>query len=502
MSSSPEIRQRLLSIEREFIPILSGDDVEAAVAFSQRWSQLHADVEAALHTNSLDDETSALAHSIGSKISISADLFLSFRTISGNVTDQLERMFDDRLNLDAPAPPHPNAPDLVPTITRPDASLPSYIEPAYRWLLKHLHNPYPSKDVKQKFADETGSTVERISDWFVDVRRRMGWTLLLREEFGRKRNDMIDAARRFYISPDRRYPLSPDIHGRFVEMEAYAHEMYAAKFLPSALSTKLTTAVKDLTPELQEKARKERWEKLQAQREAAKYPSPVSSGASSPISDPGASTSLAGRKRSSSEASDDYDSFRKRSRNDDGSEGVALPSPPDSRDSTPTFTSIPSRKRRLSDADTAGAAKRPRNRATSDPIPVTVTLAGTPHILADWYSSDREGDTNLFESGQLLDIKFFDPSEYEIPLDTPAAPSEPVLRGKLSPIRSSVLADFYFCTRHDAVPSKHHRARDAHFRAPHVPLFRKRKLLRFPELRRRLAVSAISVSGIRALRSH
>ena len=120
----------------------------------------------------------------------------------------------------------------------------------------------------------------------------------MREEFGRKRVDLIDAATRYYIHPNRKYPLPVYIHGKFVEMEAYAHDMYAAKFVPSALSNKLTAAVKDLTPELQEKARQERLRKVEAQREAAKlgvYPAPPASGSSSPISDPGASTSYSSR---------------------------------------------------------------------------------------------------------------------------------------------------------------------------------------------------------------
>ncbi|KAJ6575304.1 C-terminal domain of homeodomain 1-domain-containing protein [Mycena capillaripes] len=423
MSPSLDIRQRLLLVEQELLDVLSSDDLDAATSFANRWTQLHADVETAMVAKSLDDETAALAHTIASEVVISAELFSSqFDNMHAalvtmdSVLDGLS-LNDDPESSDAQyiMPPPPP--------TRPDPSLPPYIEPAYKWLLKHLHNPYPKKEIKEKIADETGSSMERISDWFVDVRRRMGWTRLLREEFGRKRVDLIDAATRYYVHPNRKYPLPADIHGKFVEMEAFAKEMYAAKFVPSALSNKLTAAVKDLTPELQEQAREQRWQKVQVEREAAKlgYPSPPPSGASSPISDPGASTSFAGRKRSSSEISDVDDSLSKRSRTND-SDPFALPSPPYSGQSTPN-----SRKRRLSDAD-APNAKRPRNRAASDPIPVTITLTETPEFLADWFSSDRGGDTNLFEPGQLLDIKFFDPAEYDFPEEEPPAPLQPAVK--------------------------------------------------------------------------
>ncbi|KAJ7619209.1 C-terminal domain of homeodomain 1-domain-containing protein [Mycena polygramma] len=422
--SSTDIHSRLLQIESDFLRVVSSGDLDAVAAFEAQWVQLHADIEVASQAGSLDVQTKALAHSIASGISISADAFLTLQSETNQVTAQLETVFEG-LDLDI-IPDTGSIPDTSSsslTAARPDPSLPPYIEPAYKWLLKHLHNPYPKKEIKEKIADETGSSMERISDWFVDVRRRMGWTKLLREEFGRKRVNLIDAATRYYIRPSRKYPLPVDIHGKFVEMEAYAKEMYAAKLVPSALSNQLTAAVKDLTPELQEQARQQRLQKLEAQREAARlgvYPSPAPSGASSPTSDPGASTSFAGRKRSSSEMSDGGNYSGKRSRSDD-SDAFGLPSPPYSSSSSPT-----SRKRRLSDADAPNAKRA--NRGVSGAIPVALTLDGTPEILADWFSTDRIGETNpIFEPGQLLDIKFFDPTEY-FTEEEPAAPPAPVAK--------------------------------------------------------------------------
>ncbi|KAF7347676.1 Homeodomain 1 [Mycena venus] len=392
--SSPTIHQRLLDIRGEFLGVFTTDNHDAAAALSLKWAH-----------------TVTLAHTLASEIAILSGSLISIRTgstdIATELTKDLENVFDD-LDLEGQTTPASDDDSSIPHM-RPDPSLPPYIEPAYKWLLKHLHNPYPKKEIKEKIADQTGSSIERISDWFVDVRRRMGWTILLREEFGRKRVDLIDAARRYYIHPNRRYPLPAYIHGKFVEMEAFAHDMYAAKFVPSALSNKLTAAVKDLTPELQEKARQERLKKAQADKEAAKlgiYPSPPASGASSPISDPGASTSYAGHKRSHSESSDDDYSANKRSRTDGAS---TLPSP-----------------------SLLWLLRARTNRAASDPIPVTVTLTGTPDILADWFSSDR-GDTNLFEPGQLLDIKFFDPSEFDLAEEEPPAPVQPVVKATLPP---------------------------------------------------------------------
>ncbi|KAJ7603304.1 C-terminal domain of homeodomain 1-domain-containing protein [Roridomyces roridus] len=409
--SIADLAAQLSGLEVEFLDVLSTNDLAATSAFARKWTELHAALET--HADSLDEVTKSTAHTLASKINILSDLFLSMEIKVVELEAEL-----DSLDLDAPNPPPrdptPKSPSPTPQSlpSRPDSSYPPYIEPCYKWLLGHLWNPYPKKAVKQKIADETGSSLDRISEWFVDARRRMGWTQLLREEFNRKRADMVHAAECYFVRPDPENPLLPIVDAKFAEIQAYAEDMYAAKFIPSALSNKLSAAVKDLTPELQAKAREEKWKRLQAQREAAKlgiYPSPATSGPSSPVE--GAS-----RKRTASDALDDFSS-NKRSRNDDGA--TSLPSPPYSGPSSPT-----SRKRRLSDADESDA-KRVRVRATSDTAALSVTLSGTPDILADWFSTNNTGDTDLFKPGQLLDIKLFDPSDLEF--DEPPSPQSTAL---------------------------------------------------------------------------
>ncbi|KAJ6520012.1 hypothetical protein C8R45DRAFT_918853 [Mycena sanguinolenta] len=418
--SSATIHQRLLDIKDEFLRVLSANDDRAAAATAVKWAQLDTDVRAASLAGLLDNDTVFLAHTTASDISILSNLSISREPVStenitAGLTDDLENLFAE-LTLSGTTDHTPPLPRSR-SSPSPD-SLPPFIEPAYKWLLKHLHNPYPKKAIKEKIADETGSSFERISDWFVDVRRRMGWSRLLREDFGRKRADLVDAATRHFMGTDDKTPLPVDIHGKLVRMEAFAQDMYAARLVPSALSNKLSAAVKDLTPERREQARLERLRKLETRRAAAKYPSPAPSDAPSPVSDYGALTSSAGRKRSYSESSDDYDgSLSKRSRTDDGA--FTLLSPPSSSHSSPT-----TRKRRLSDAG-APSAKRARTiRAASDPI--VVTLSGNPDDLADWFSSELKGNTNIFDPAQLLDINSFDPSEFDLAEES--LPAQPVVQ--------------------------------------------------------------------------
>ncbi|KAJ7225337.1 hypothetical protein GGX14DRAFT_638136 [Mycena pura] len=124
-----------------------------------------------------------------------------------------------------------------------------------------------------------GCCEERVSEWFVDVRRRIGWTRLLRKEFDGRRADMVEVAARLH--PGSPQPLPLDIQAGFSEIEATAHEIYGHKFIPSAVSNSILVADKSLTPELEEQVR------LEEVRTANVYPSPAPSGSSSPISGPG-----------------------------------------------------------------------------------------------------------------------------------------------------------------------------------------------------------------------
>ncbi|KAJ7631134.1 hypothetical protein FB45DRAFT_557844 [Roridomyces roridus] len=264
---------------------------------------------------------------------------------------------------------------------------PSYIEPAYEWLLNHLDNPYPKTAVKQKIADDTGFSLEHICGWFVEARRRIGWTQLLREEFSRRRGDMVDAAERFFVRPDPESPLLPAIGPKFAQIRACAEHMYTAKFIPSAFPDK----IKDPTREVQADAQG----KLQAQREAARSP-PAEFNPSFPVSDEGASMS---HEHSTSGATHGEHLSNKRLRIDDGRNAIVFrPSPAYSVPSFPRTC-----KRPLSDADESDA-KRVRVRATSEAATLSLTLSGTPDLLADWFSSNSTGDTDLLEPDTIRSL--------------------------------------------------------------------------------------------------
>lgn len=42
-----------------------------------------------------------------------------------------------------------------------------------QWLIEHCHNPYPTESEKKELKQKTGLTLNQISNWFINARRRL-----------------------------------------------------------------------------------------------------------------------------------------------------------------------------------------------------------------------------------------------------------------------------------------------------------------------------------------
>ena len=174
-------------------------------------------------------------------------------------------------------------------------TLPPYIRSAYNWLLSNLHNPYPSKEKKAIFAEESGSSPKDVDNWFINVRRRIGWNKLRSKYFENKRSKIVDAATRFFKEvPQALHPDTTHISGidpkvnydsEFKSIENCARDLYPEKLFGIPLATKLDESGRDLTPEAKVRAQvecsevQERAEELQR---LCAYPTPEPSPERSP----------------------------------------------------------------------------------------------------------------------------------------------------------------------------------------------------------------------------
>ena len=255
-----DLSQTLYFAESDFLTALeSGAKILAS--WHQTWSALPDDLSSASENGTACNEISSLVHFVASRISNIASCYLDVKHEEESFASQLRNDCDamlhqmNALNLNTqPKSLHPDSttrpPAFPPTQTQnAEISSSPCLPPAYQWLLDNLHNPYPSAEVKARIAVASSCQVSSINSWFINARRRIGWTTLCRERFSNCRADMIDAAYRALVEEDSQRALSPELRHSFVAMKVAAEVLYSSTFTRSTLAGDLDAIVKDMTQE-------------------------------------------------------------------------------------------------------------------------------------------------------------------------------------------------------------------------------------------------------------
>ena len=235
-------------------------------SFRQTLSALPNALSTATKTGGAGNDTLFLAHSVASRILSITNCYLHVKDEEEKFSAQLRIDCDvmlhkmDALNLNAQSESSHldsssdmHSPALCTTpASDTGSSSPPFLTPAYRWLLDNLHNPYPTTEIKTRIAAASSCQISSINSWFINARRRIGWTTLCRERFSNSRADMIDAAYRALVEEDLQRALSPELRHSFVAMKVTAEGLYSSTFTRSAFAGDLDAIVKDMTAEPKE----------------------------------------------------------------------------------------------------------------------------------------------------------------------------------------------------------------------------------------------------------
>ena len=312
--------QRLQLAEKDFLNSLL-DDTQMLASYHQTWSALPGELSTASQNGNIRHETLSLAHLVATRISKIATCFLDIKRDEEFSTAQLQSdcdaMFHQMACLNINAQPKSSHLDNTSGTSRPptcfnaptsnaESSSPPFLASAHQWLVDNLHNPYPTAEAKARIAAASSYQVSSINSWFINARRRIGWTTLCREHFSNCRADMIDAAYRALVEDDPHRILPPQLRHSFFKMKVAAESLYSSTFTRSTFAGDLDAIVKDMAEEDRESAKvgkccqaeranltkvreTETWrgshvakrETLQAIQDA--YPSPDSSITASPV---------------------------------------------------------------------------------------------------------------------------------------------------------------------------------------------------------------------------
>ncbi|KDQ31622.1 A mating type protein [Pleurotus ostreatus PC15] len=274
----------LLQAEENLLDSLADSSSNALDSFRKSWSSFYT----TLKTVPLDDETVGLAHTTASRVATLAESLLKFHNENQSATVDFKSDLEDLLeHLDIADDGEPvsnsspvstlHQPPILKQVQRASYQPPTYIEPAYKWLLKNVHNPYPSKETKELLSRRTATSVQNIDAWFLNARRRIGWTTISKKFFGGSKADTVAAAFRALSDDPKLYanaaeseedhtPLPGNIQMAFVEMEDAAKGLYSQKFSKSQLASKLDGMLKDMTDNDRERRRMDRGKEKAAEK--------------------------------------------------------------------------------------------------------------------------------------------------------------------------------------------------------------------------------------------
>ncbi|KAG6380870.1 C-terminal domain of homeodomain 1-domain-containing protein [Boletus reticuloceps] len=190
-------------------------------------------------------------HSIVSRSSYIASCFLELEKVNQDFESKLRNDFNNILNsMDGLSlSPTPQPPSNPPPPTRTVSSIhnSSFTIEAYSWLLKNIANPYPSLAVKTSLAQQHNCTLSAVNTWFINARRRIGWTTLCRDYFHNCRADALDAACRALVDEDPDRPLPPNVVHAFVGVKATADSLYSSAFPKSAFAHDIDVVTRNMT---------------------------------------------------------------------------------------------------------------------------------------------------------------------------------------------------------------------------------------------------------------
>ncbi|TDL28014.1 hypothetical protein BD410DRAFT_894131 [Rickenella mellea] len=269
-TSSHTVGDRFVKAESDFLSHIQHLDSTRLESFFTSWTELRDEVKYATRSGSLQPQTSAIVHTISSQVEILAGSMMELEISADNVTSALLKdaisIMDEchpavdphfHANLSAQysgATRHPmRVRNRAVSEESDSAELPQHIPKAYKWLMKHIHNPYPSTAVKQKISRQSGASLNSINSWFINIRRRIGWTTVTRHHFANERSATVDYAYRVFKDGDTGV-LDPKLVDAFMGVKENAERLFAGKLEKSDLAKKLDAVAVDLVEE--EKARR------------------------------------------------------------------------------------------------------------------------------------------------------------------------------------------------------------------------------------------------------
>lgn len=239
-----------LDLEKDFFKSLS-QGPEQAGAFADRLARFEQLAQTEFRQPPSDyDHAIAIAHSVAANIQAVAECFIEAHKKADKLTDELFIDVADAfrslsIGVDFTIPSFSNDTNVYHDrlsssvdADHEDSHNSDYQTRAAQWLLKHLHSPYPNQATRKRLAQQSNISLKAVNDWFTHIRRRIGWTSIVKGLFHGEKQLAVDGARSVLLE-DVEQGFSDEVVKAFKDMKLKAERVLEGKLNESSLAKRL-----------------------------------------------------------------------------------------------------------------------------------------------------------------------------------------------------------------------------------------------------------------------
>lgn len=231
--ATQSLERRLIDAEDEF---LSARNATAVAAFEQKWEILCQDFRHALDAGNVDDDLDRIAQSVFLRIAILGESLamaqeeadriqtaamteiedLLAQMTLGDIVQPLTGVSERATSRHTPVTQNQTSPALIPT----------FLALPYDWILRNVHNPYPTASLKSAMAQEAGVSLHTVDSWFRSVRKHIGWLSFVKRRFNGSRALAIAAAKRILFQGSQSDDVSPEVAAELLSVVSKLQCLY------------------------------------------------------------------------------------------------------------------------------------------------------------------------------------------------------------------------------------------------------------------------------------
>ncbi|KAL5494909.1 hypothetical protein ACEPAI_371 [Sanghuangporus weigelae] len=220
-------------------------DHQSLVSFTSSWSALSSDLLE--RSDTLDLEIGEAAFTTASRIATVAEALSDIHTkvsvLDLSLDSELGRILDSIYPGVKTRPPRSSVtasdlkesqlhrPPMFKTTTGSPLNQATPKLPATdvhtRWLIEHLHNPFPPAAVKKELAKSLNMTPKSLDDWFSNARRKIGWIAFSKRHFQGNRSLTLDCTHRVWME-GKGQMYNEEVLRELEEVKATAQRLYGS----------------------------------------------------------------------------------------------------------------------------------------------------------------------------------------------------------------------------------------------------------------------------------